>query len=155
MGGFNQQLGQHSLPGMGPIVTADAVEVRTDPLHFVTRGVRIDSAVDDPRTGATSGLLKAGLVLTRVEAAVAAQGKYVEFSHANHPGTTLEEKTGILLHDVNLNDRATPGAFVDRVTALLIHGFVDEALIEFDTVVVGEIAGLKAAMALVQFEDLP
>jgi hypothetical protein len=155
MSTFQQQLGQHQLPGMGPIFTADAVEIRTDPLHFVTRGVRIDSAVDDPRTGATSGLLKEGLVLTRVEAAVAAQGKYVEFSHANHPGTTLEEKTGILLFPVDLNKRGSPGTFEDKVADLLIHGFVDEALVEFDTAVPGEIAGLKAAMPLVQFEDLP
>lgn len=155
MNTFNQQLGQHGLPGMGPIITADAVEVRTDPQHFVTRGVRIDKAVDDPRTGATSGLLKAGLVLTRVEAGGANQGFYVEFSHANHPGTGLEEKSGILLHDVNLNLRGSPGTFEDKVTALLIHGFVNEALIEFDTVVVGEIAALKAAMPLVAFEDLP
>ena len=152
MGGLNQQLGQHALPGMGPVVTADAVEVRTDPLHFVTRGVRIDSAVDDPRTGATSGLLKAGLVLVRAEAGGAA-GKYVEFTHADAPIVADIEKVGVLLHDVDTNDRATPGAFVDKVTALLIHGFVDEALVEFDTAVDAEIDGLKGGMALVQFED--
>lgn len=152
MAGLNQELGQHALPNMGPLVTADAVEVRTDPLHFVTRGVRIDSAVDDPRTGATSGLLKAGLVLVRAEAGGAA-GKYVEFSHADAPIVAAIEKTGILLHDVNTNLRGSPGSFVDKSVAILIHGFVDEALIEFDTAVAAEITGLKGGMALVQFED--
>lgn len=154
MSTFQQQLGQHALPGMGPIITADAVEIRTDPLHFVTRGVRLDSAIDDPRTPALSGLLKEGLVLTRAEGG-GAVGKYVEFTHADHPGTGLEEKSGILLFPVDLNKRGSPGVFEDKVADLLIHGFVDEALIEFDNVSAPQIVIIKATMPLVQFEDLP
>lgn len=148
----NQHLGAHKLPGMGPIVTADAVEIRTDPLHFVTRGVRVDSAVDDPRTGSTTGLLKAGLVLIRAEAGGAA-GKYVEFTHADAPIVAAMIRSGILLFDVDLRKRINDGTFEDASVDLLIHGFVDEALLEFDTVVLAEINGLKGAMPLVQFED--
>lgn len=155
MGGpLNEHLTGFGRAGMRDKVTQESVEVRTDLSHFKLKGIVIASDTDDPRATGT-GKLQPGLVLVRVEAGGGKQGKYVEFSNAGSPGATFIEKAVILLDHVNLAKPSDPTVFEDKGVAGLLHGFVDNALLEFDTVVVGEIAELKAALKLVEFEDLP
>lgn len=151
---INQHLTGFGRAGMRDKVTQESEEVRTDLMHFKTKGIVIASDTDDPRATGT-GKLEPGLVLVRVEAGGGKQGKYVEFSNAGSPGAGSIEKAVILLDHVNLANPSDPTVTEDKSVAGLLHGFVDDAKIEYDTVMAAEITELQDTLKLVEFEDLP
>lgn len=155
MGGLNEHLTGHDLPGIRSKIVQKSEEVLTDTLHFKLKGVVIPSDVEDDRTAGNSGLLEPGLVLVRVEAGGANQGKYVEPGHADAPIVSAIEKAVVLKDFVNMADPSAPTTFVDKGAPGILHGFVDNAKLTFSGLSAPDTATVKAIMKLVEFEDLP
>ncbi|MGH9462006.1 MAG: hypothetical protein ACRD1X_12355 [Vicinamibacteria bacterium] len=153
MGGLNQHLGGDALPGMGPEVTQP---IRTPFLKnenwFLVRGMVIEKDSEDAGNVGLETTLRAGIVLVRVEAAGATQGKYVPADHTDAPAAASVLHAAILLKDVNMlskdgvtvKDQSAPG---------VIGGWIDEDLVNFvDAAYRDDIVG---ALTLCYFEADP
>lgn len=148
MGGFNEQLGQQGLPGLGPKVEQESRAFLKDTTHIVRRGVRLDEDTEDTANTPVTKL-RAGLVVVRVEAG-ANKNKYVSESHADAPLTASIVEAGILMQFINMKDRND--VLEDKTASVLIHGFVDNAQLLFGSADAARITALKDAMPLVKFE---
>ncbi len=141
-------IGASRLPGLDAKEVQTSRKFLTDNNHIVRLGIRIEAATTDAANTPITKL-RAGLVLTALGGGSA--GKWGEFTHADSPGAGLITESVILMEDVNMLGKDSVAA--DQSATGLIHGFVKESEVDFDTAVAGEITELKDANPLVRFEQ--
>ena len=139
-------VGASRLPGLDTKEVQTSRKFLSDNNHIVRLGIRIDDASTDA-TNVPVTKLRAGMVLTKLAGGSA--GKWGEFSHADSPGAGVLTESVILMEDVNMLGK--DGVAADQEATGLIHGFVNQSEVDFDTVVVGEIDELKATSPLIRY----
>ena len=140
------------LPGMGPVQTMETVKFLKDNNHIVRRGIQIHKDTDDSsQAPGYTHKLRAGLVLVRVESGLN-KNLFVDAQHADAPIAAAVVEAVILMESLSMHDG--DGVRVNKSGTGLIHGFVDEALINFGTADAPYIAAIRAALIQVDFFKL-
>ncbi len=141
-------VGASRFPGLDAKEVQTSRKFLTDNNHLVRLGLRIEKDTADA-TNVPITKLRGGLVLTKLGGGSA--GKWGEFTHADSPGVGNLTESVILLEDVSMLNKA--GVVEDQSASGLIHGFVKQSLVDFDTADAGEITELKDTNSLVRFEQ--
>jgi hypothetical protein len=152
MGQFQND--QSMLPSLGAKEEMAVRKFLLDDGHLMTKGIVIPSDVVDAGNTPTT-TLRPGLVLIRVEAAGANQGKYVQSGHANAPayaGSAIFDAV-ILMNFVNMLGR--DGVVEEKSNIGLRHGWVEDDQVIFVTATGSEQTELRDVMRLIFFETSP
>jgi len=149
------EMGINSLPGQQSVADQDSYAFLKDADHKITLGIKIDSgSVDSTHTGKT-GYLRPGLVLVRVEAAGAYQGKFVPLDHAQAP-IDANIVQACVLDGEEINMLSKDGSTAeDKAARGVVHGFIDESQTWWSGANAARIAAAKAKMPLNHFYALP
>lgn len=141
-------IGASRLPGLDAKEVQTSRKFLTDNNHLVRLGVRIEAATNDNGNVPVTKI-RGGHVLVALGGGSA--GKWGEFSHADSPGVGLLTEAVILMEDVNMLGK--DGVAADQSASALVHGFVKESEVIFDTIDAGEIAEIKGLMNQVTFKQ--
>lgn len=130
MSGNNFELGSQRLPGLTPEITEESVVFLRDNNHLTRIGIIIAAgSLDAGHTGKTYKL-RAGMALVRVITG-ANKNKYVPADHADAPANSDVESAVILMETTDMRQRANPSLYEDQMASGLVHGFVDDANINY------------------------
>jgi len=151
---MNPNVGIDALPGQTQVADQKSYAFLKNADHKIERGVIIDDASRDVGNTGETYKLRPGLVLVRVEAAGANQGKYVPLDHTDAPIDANILQAGVLYHLVDMRDK-TGASYADKGSSIITHGEVDEDQTWWSGANAARIAAAKAKMAGVWFVAAP
>lgn len=145
---LGEGLGVSGLPGLGPKPEQESRTFLFNDSHVEVESVRIDKDTDDDANTGKVHKLRAGMAVVRVEAG-GNKGKYVDVAHADAPAAGSIVHAGILRDFVDMRDK--DGNREDKQAVVVIHGFVNEADVIYNTADGPTIQAIKDALPLVHF----